>query len=229
MKLPTLAVKLPDLPKPVAVAAAVIAASLVLFGILLPVLGGAADDAVIANGRLTNDIAQATKDLKEASDDYRYVTDNLAKFEALLQSDRLVPHTRRAAVRQMTTLAVQHGLTTLNYDFVMAGDKSLAAVTSQVQAKSTNSQEIAYRVNVESVDLKLGAPLDGLIYSFLVDLSRDFPGAAVIQSITLERAPKVTDEILQLLAQGQDAGLVKGDVKILWRTAQAIEPAKAAR
>src|SRR5690242_14604256 len=116
MKLPSLSLKLPDLPKHVAIATSIIVACLVLVGVLVPTLGAATDDAIADNARLTNQISQAKKDLTTVADDFKFVSDNKEKFEALLQGDRLIPHTGRTAVRQLQALALQDGLTGLNYE-----------------------------------------------------------------------------------------------------------------
>jgi hypothetical protein len=235
MKLPDLGLKLPDLPRPVAIASAAMVVSVFLFGVLYFTLGAGRDQAVEVNGRLTADLAQSQKNTKQVSEDFKYVSENQQKFEDLLQSERLVPHIRRAAVRQMQTLALRHGLNprVFSYDFATAVDKAAVAAAAQAPAKPGAPAAAAalgagptYRINVESVTLKIGAPLDGQIYGFVRDLGTDFPGAAVVQSIDLQRPAKISSDVLNQLSRGEDSGVVTGEIKFLWRTAQANEPEK---
>jgi hypothetical protein len=220
-------VKLPDLPRSVALSVLVITASVVLFGISYFTLGEAHDEAIVTNGRLIAQVAKTQKDIGTAQDDFQYVTENQERFEALLQSDRLVPHVRRAAVRQMQTLALQRRLSALNYDFAVVGEKSAAAVGSQAPNQTApDGKSSSYRINVESVELKVGAPLDGQIYGFIQDLGKSFPGAAIVQSVELHRAPKVTQEMLTQVSRGEDSHLVNGEIRFLWRTAQANDSEK---
>ena len=219
MKLPDLPIKLPDLPKKVAISAVIIVASAVLSGVLLPTLGANRDRAIADNGKLQTQIAQLGKNIEQVRADYKYVTENREKFEALLQSERLIPHTRRDAAQRLQALALKDGVTSLTWDMATAGDRSLAAVASQAKTD-------AYRVSVESIALHIGAPLDGPVYRFLVDLNNDFPGAAVVASVDLGRTEKLTNEIIDRLGHGGDSGLVKGEVKMLWRTAQATDSEK---
>jgi len=173
---------LADLPRITALALVVIAGSLILFGILYPVLGGAEDGAQADNERLTREIRQAEKNLSQAKADYQFVVDNKDLYDNLIQGDRLIPHTRREAVRQLQTLAQQRGLSNLGASFAAAGDQSLKTVTSQ----PTSGQ---YRVSVENIELKVGAPLDTQIFEFVLDLAESFPGAAVVQYVEMQRAP----------------------------------------
>lgn len=137
----------------------------------------------------------------------------------MLASDKLVPHTRVNAAQQLEALARQRGLESLNYNFIAAADQSLASVKSQPTTGG-------YKVSVENVELKLAASLDTPVYGFLMDLGDDFPGAVVIQSFTITRQPTVTDTAIDRLSHGLSSGLVNGEVKLIWRTAQAVEEAK---
>ncbi|MHB1207027.1 MAG: hypothetical protein ACYCZX_15765 [Rhodospirillaceae bacterium] len=221
MKLPQFSMKLPDLPRPVAISVGIMIVSAAAFGVLLPTLGLSRDEAIAESADMQTQIAGLTKDFGTAKQDRQFVLENQSRYEVLLQSDRLVPHTRRDAVQHMQQLARARGLTTLNYDFIAAGEKSVAATTSQAKTS-------AYRVNVENITLRLGAPLDGAIYGFIADIANSFPGAAIVASIDMERAPKVTPEMLAMVSRGQDSGLVKGEVKLLWRTAQINDAEKKA-
>ncbi len=202
-----------DLPFPVRVAVITFAAVAVLLAILVPVLGGARDRAFAENRRLTGEIGSTTASIKGAAADYEYATDNMAQFEALLESDRLIPHTRRAAVLQLQQTARAHGLTGLNYNFAAA---QLGAVAG---GSKTTAGQGAYRVSIEDVTLKVDAPTDGAIYNFIADITEEFPGAAVLRSVALTRPPQITAQILSQLSQG--GGAVTGEVIISWRTAQA--------
>jgi hypothetical protein len=203
------------IPKKVLISTGVIAASLVIFLALFFTLGGANSDAEGMRQRIAKDIEQAKKDLTRFQTDRKYVEDHRDQFEALLKSDRLVPHTRRVAMAELSRLATQDGLSGLNYNFKAINQNSPAAA----QAKSTD----AYRLSIEEIELHVSAPIDGNIYRFVRDLSDSFPGSAVVESVTLTRARTVTDDMLRLVAAGQDAKLVEGQINISWRTAQALE------
>lgn len=217
MKLPEIRFKLPELPRHVAISVAVLAASAIIFAISLSLLGGGLDNAVAENRRLKSSIDQATRDTATVSTDVKFVTENTDYFEKLMKGDRLLPHTRRDALRQLQSLAQEHGLTAMNAEFAVANDPPSAAAASQAQG-----QAVAYRVSAESIKMRLGSALDGQIYGFAADLRRNFPGSAVLVSMKLSRPPKVTSEMLaQISKQGT---IVSGEMELIWRTALASAP-----
>lgn len=216
MKLPDIRIKIPDLPRKVMVAVSVLAGSLVSFGLLTEFLGGALDAAIAENARLKKAVDQATKDIKTVTSDHQFVIENTEYFEKLIKGDRLVPHTRRDAFKQLQSMAQEHGLTQLTADFGAANDRASQSA-AQTQAN-------AYRVSAETIKLKVGSPLDGQVYRFIADLRQGFPGSAVLMSLKLGRPAKVTPA---LLAQISKKGvIVEGEVELLWRTALANEPEK---
>ena len=210
---------LADLPKRTAISLAVLAGSIVLFAIAFFTLGAAQKQAHADQTRLTGQIAQIDKNVQQTSTDRQFVLDNKDKYEALMQGDRLIPHARRAAIRQLQTLAQQRSLSALSYGFNAAGDQSLANAKSQPSSGD-------FKVSVENVELKLGAALDSQIFEMVLDLAESFPGAAVVQSIELIRPPRVTDEMLKNVGKSSDPGIVTGTVKFAWRTAQAVDKDK---
>lgn len=216
MKLPSLPFKLPDMPDHVLRSLFVIGGALVLFLVLFFTLGSARDSAVNENAQVTNEAAQVKANLTQAKEDRDFVLKNKERYDALLSGDRLIPHTRLTAVRHIQEVALQRGLTDLKYDFTAAGNASLLAASNQPTAGD-------YHVNVETIKLDVGAPVDGKIYGFLADIAGSFPGAAVIQEVDLSRAAQVTSAMLDAVSRNEDAGLVKGQVILLWRTAQANE------
>ncbi len=209
---------IPDLPRNVAIAFATLAASLVLIALSVVFLGGARDAAIAENGRLTNEVQAVRGSINTARQDHEYVVANQEKYEVLLKSDRLIPHTRRAAVVELQRIAQMRGLTTLNYEFA-------GVVSDSLESKQAQPANAAYRLSVEQVTLTVGAVIDGAIYGLVSDISEKFPGAAVVENVTLARAPVVTEEALLAVAAGAEAKLVEGKILFLWRTAQANEPA----
>lgn len=214
MKLPEMRIKLPDLPRKVVTSIGVLAASAILFVILLQVLGGTLDNAVAENARIKRSIDQATRDVATVSTDYKFVTENTEYFEKLMKGDRLIPHTRRDALKQLQSLAQEHGLTAMTADFSASNEKAAPAAAGQPQAD-------AYRVSVESIKIKLGSPLDGQIYGFIADLRRNFPGSVVLMSLKLSRPPKVTADMLAQISR--KGTIVTGEMEVVWRTALANE------
>jgi len=214
MKLPEIRFKLPDLPRKVLISAVILAVSAVLFGISVEFLGGALDSANAENARLKQAIDQTTRNIATANTDYTFVTENTAYFEKLIGGDRLVPHTRRDALRQLQSLAQEHGLTALTADFEAANDKT-APAAGQAQAD-------AYRVSTETIRIRLGSPLDGQIYRFAADLRGNFPGSAVLMSLKLARPPQVTPDMLAQI--NKKGAIVTGEMELLWRTALANAP-----
>jgi hypothetical protein len=211
--------QLKHFPKLVLISLAAGVASLLLLVLSVIFVGGALRDGQETNARLKAEQSDITTKLSTSSGDYKFAMDNREKFEAVIKSERLIPHTRVNAAQQFEALAKQRGLETLNYSFNAAAEQSLATVKSQPTTGG-------YKVSVETVDLKFGAALDTSIYGFLLDLNDDFPGAAVVQSFTLSRNPTVDDSTLDRLSHGLSSGLVNGEAKVIWRTAQAIEEAK---
>lgn len=216
MKLPEVRIKLPDMPRKVVISLGVLAASLILFGALSQVLGGALDAAMSESQRLRRSIDQAAKDTTTVNADYQFVTENTETFEKLIKGDRLIPHTRRDALKQLQSLAQEHGLTAMTADFEAVPDEKAPA------AKANTSQAEAYRVSVESIKIKLGSPLDGQIYAFTADLRRNFPGSVVLSSIKLTRPPKVTPDMLAQVSR--KGSIVTGEMSLIWRTALANAP-----
>lgn len=211
--------KLKYLPKHVLISAAVGFASLVVLILSVIFVGGALSDGEAENVRLEAEQTELSKKLGTSSNDYQFAVDNRQKFEAVIKSDKLVPHTRVNAAQYLEALAQQRGLETLNYNFAAVADQSLASVKSQPTAGG-------YKVSVENVELKLGAALDTPLFGFLMDISDSFPGAAVIQSFTLTRQPAISDVALDRLSHGLSSDLVTGEARIIWRTAQAVEEPK---
>ena len=181
---------------------------------------GALDDAQTDNQRLTREIAQAQHNLSKAKGDYQFILDNKDVYDSLLKSDRLdpphPPRGCRASCRGSRSSAASRRW---SYSFAAAGDQSLKSVTSQ----PTSGQ---YHVSVENIELKVGAPLDTQIFDFVLDLAESFPGAAVVQYVEMRRAPEIGEGMLDNVSQGQESGIVSGDIKVTWRTAQANEPDK---
>ncbi len=205
-----------SLPRVVFRSACTIVAALVAFAVLWPVLSGARDDAFDANRRLTSEITQTNRTISQAKADQEYVNENKAQYEALLQSDRLVPHTRRAAIAELENAGRAYGLTALNYSIGAVASNSPTAVASQPGSA-------AYRVSVENIALKVGAPIDGAIYRFIDDIAESFLGAAVIQSVTIRRAGEIDSAALAAVSAGRGAQFVEGEIEIHWRTAQPQE------
>jgi hypothetical protein len=203
------------MPRKVAISSVVLAVTALLFLILLPLLGGAHTDAVELNQNLKASIEQTSAKLRTAKDDHKYVVDNMQKYEELLRGDRLVPHTRRVAMTQMQKLALDRKLTTLSYNFTALGDSAPGAARNAVKG--------GYKLRTDRVDLKIGSALDTQVYDFVTDLGENFPGAAVVEQLTLERAPEISGDALNQVSRGQESGLVKGDVVFAWKTAQKQE------
>jgi len=207
---------LQNIPRHVLISIAVLATTLVLLAILLPVLGGALDDAFAENRRIQEAIGKTKNDFTRIDADARFVQENQQKFEDLLQNGRLIPHTRRAAVVVLNDLAKEHGLTAMEYSFAAVSAGSNPVTPLQAGNK-------AYRLSVEEIELKLGAPTDGPIYRFIDAIEKSLPGSAVLQSVEVKRAPTVTNSALELLSQGKDPKLAEAVVRLAWRTAQAQE------
>jgi len=201
-------------PKPVLIATATIVFALLMFAVLVPVLGGARDGAVALGEQLATEITTAQSKLTGLSADEQYVVDHQAEYEALLTGDKLVPHTRRAAVVALTETATVHGLNGLNYSFTAADALSRDAAAAQSSAGG-------YTVAVETIELTIDAPIDGPIYRFIADIMQTFPGSLTVGSITLARAPAISAAALAAVSAGLPSQLVTGEISLSWRTAQA--------
>jgi hypothetical protein len=207
------------MPRKTALASIVMTFTLIIFAGLFFTLGTSHDDAFDRNVALKKDLGQTTSTVKKLKDDRKFILDNQEKYEELLHGDRLVPHTRRVAVTQLTNLALQRGLTTVNFNFTAAGERAASAAASQPVTGG-------YKVKVEKIELKVGSALDTQLYDFIQDLGESFPGSAVVEQFTLERAPEITTEALNQVSRGHESGLVHGDVQLTWRIAEAEEQDK---
>jgi hypothetical protein len=196
----------------VLVLAALFLASLLLF----PLLGGTHDSVLERNEQLKASINQTSRNLGQFKDDHQFAEKNLDKYLALIHSERLVPHTRRVATTELERLAIARGLTSLAYNFEASNkDGAAGALNNPVTG--------GYVLQVDRIELTLGAPLDTQIYEFAMDLGDYFPGAAVVDRISLTRLPEVSTATLNQVSKGEDSGLVKGEISLTWRTAQAQE------
>lgn len=188
----------------------------VLFILSAIFLGGARDDALMEGRRINDEITRITKSITQATQDVEYVEQNKDRYETLMKSDKLVPHTRRAALTAMREAAAPHGLeNSLNFTFSAANASSLESASSQPTSG-------AYRVNVETITLTVSAPYDGAIYRFLDDVTTTFPGSLALESLKLSRAAEVNESELSQISQGTGR-LVTGDIVLSWRTAQKEE------
>jgi hypothetical protein len=222
MKMPAikgLDIKLPALPKKVMISIGVIGTSIILFAVLYFTLGAATEQAELDVTRLKGEISGAQTKVRQSKENYDFVLANQDRFEVLMRSDKLIPHTRRTAVRQMQALALEFGLTALNYNFQAAGGQAPDAVSNQPKTGD-------YKVYVETIDLTLGSPLDQNMYSFIAALHDDFPGSMVLAEFEFSRAPALSNDALNLVSRGEDSKLVQGKIKYSWRTAQKQDQKK---
>jgi len=209
-----------NLPPRVAAASVVILVAGILLAILMPLLGGNRDETVALNVQLTAEIDKLRSDIRTSQSDYQFVLDNQAQYEDLVKGGRLIPHTRRDAVRYMQDIARTHGLTAMSYSFSSAGQNSAAAAVNQPATA-------AYSVSVELIELDLGAPLDSNIFRFISDAADGFPGSAVVQSMAVTRADEITTDALNKVSRGENSELVSGTATLLWRTALKNKDAEA--
>lgn len=207
------------MPRKAAIASITMGVTLVTFGLLFLFLGGAHSDALEKNQSLKKNLTQTSTTAKQAKDDRQFVLDNKEKYEELLRGDRLVPHTPTVAQDHLSMLVRKRGLTSASIAISAVGEGAAAKVASQPVSGG-------YKVQVQKLELKVGAPLDTQIFEFLLDLGESFPGSAVVEQFKLERATDITTDALNQVSRGTEAGLVKGEVTVIWRTAQAEDKDK---
>jgi hypothetical protein len=208
-----------SIPRPAFLGIVALVVTGVLFALSVLLLGGARDDAQARGRQLNNDISTITNAITQAKIDREYVEKNSARYEELIKSDKLIPHTRRAALSALRDAAKPHGLEdALSFTF------SAAASLDTAQRQPASG---AYRLSVETIALKIEAPLDGPIYRFLDDVTNSFPGALSLESLALTRVANVNETELSQVAAGHGK-LVTGDVVLSWRTAQKQEEDAAA-
>lgn len=212
--------KLSEVPIPVLVAGGIIVLFVVIFLGSFPFLSSSLDDSLAQNRRLTNEVRTTNTSIERARDDYTFVVENERRFEEAMASDEIIPHTRRAAARQMQTVAVENGLTSLNYNFAASGEQARG------RGATPASSDSAYTLHVEEIRLEVGAPLDRPVYAFVEELLRTIPGTAVVRQLELSRAETITTDMLNRVATGQGSGIVTGTIDFSWRTAQANREAE---
>ncbi len=193
-----------DLPKKVLMSLAVIGGALAIFALSVPLLGGARDDALAQNARLKGEVARVNTAITQSKADQDYIKEHAARYDELLKSDRLVPHTRRVAVLELENKARAFGLTGMSYSV------DAAAGTNALQSAASQPTSGAYVLSIQDIKLAVKAPLDGSIYRFVDGLTASFPGAAVVREATLARGLTPRDG-------------VDGIIVLSWRTAQAQE------
>ncbi len=209
-----------EVPIPVLISGGIIVFFLIVFLGSFPFLTGARDEAQNQNNRLQNDLQSTNASIDRARNDYAFVEDNERRFEEAMASDEIMPHTRRAAARQIQTVAIENGLMSLNYNF------ALAASPDQGRGQGGPSASDAYRLQVENLSLEIGAALDRSVYAFIEELVRTIPGTIVIREFQVGRAESISTEMLNRVAQGQNSGIITGTVRFSWRTAQANREAE---
>ena len=137
-------------------------------------------------------------------------------MKSSLKSDKLIPHTRRAALTALRDAAAPHGLEdSLSFTFTSASG------TTAAQSQPTSGD---YRVSVESIVLKIAAPLDGAVFRMLDDVNRTFPGSVVLESMTLSREPSVNETQLAAISAGAIFARFWGSNFILADRAEGREP-----
>lgn len=218
MKMPDLPFKLPDMPKKVAISTAILVCVLVLFAILYFTLGIARDSALERVAQLTAEAQRVDSNVRQSAADYEFVTKGKDRYEKLIAGTKLIPHTRRNAVEQMQALGREFGMSTVNYNFQGSSAASPQSVTAQPRAGE-------YKVSVETIEVALGAPTDGIIYGFVASMLDDFPGAIILDKIELARSKDISQSALNDVARGRGA-LVTGKALLTWRTAQKVEEPK---
>jgi hypothetical protein len=208
------------MPRPAFLGIAVLIVTGILFLLSFFLLGGARDRAQADTRRVQMDIDTAIKAIAQSKQDQEYVAANSARYEELLKSDKLVPHTRRAALSALRDAASPYGLEdALGYTF--SAGNSLDAAQSQPTSGS-------WRVNVETISLTVAAPTDGSVYRLIDDLNHSFPGSVALESITLSRANVVNESALVQVSAGTSQ-LVTAEAILSWRTAQKEEAAANAK
>ncbi len=212
--------KLSDVPIPVLISSGILAFFLLVFLIAFPFLSGSLDDATAENRRLQNDLRTVQASIDRARADYDFVVENEQRFEEAMASDEIVPHTRRAAARHMQTVALDNGLTSLNYNFALEGSDSRGADRDQA------AENKAYSLHTETIDVEVGAPLDRPVYAFVEELTRTIPGTVVVREIIMQRSESISTDMLNRVAMGQNSGIVSGSITFSWRTAQANREAE---
>ncbi len=203
-----------EIPIPVLVSSGIIVFFLVVFVGSFPFLTSTLEEAQSDNRRLQNDLRTTQSAISRAQDDYTFVVENERRFEEAMASDEIVPHTRRAAARQMQTVALENGLTALNYNFALVSE-------NRGREQSAASTTDGYTLHVENIDLDVGAPLDRPIYAFIEDLVRGIPGTAIIKEFEIRRSENISTDMLNRVAMGENSGIVTGTIQFSWRTAQA--------
>ncbi len=211
--------KLSEVPIPVLIAGGIIAFFLILFIGTFPFLSSGLDESMAENRRLNNELRTTQSSIGRAKDDYVFVVENERQFEEAMASDEIIPHTRRAAARQMQTVALENGLTSLNYNFAATGE------IDRGRGQASSSAD-AYTLHVEEIRLDVGAPLDRPVYAFIEQLIRTIPGTVVVRQFELQRAEMITTDMLNNVAIGGNAGIVSGTIDFSWRTAQANREAE---
>ena len=156
-----------DIPRTVLMSLGILAGSLVIYILLVSTLGSALDSAISQHDSLNRQISNARGSLSQSEEDQRFILDNQEYFEELMNSDRLIPHTRRAAITELQRAATDNGLSNLTYSFQAVGDASAESVGVQPATG-------AYKVSLEQLEMRVGAPFDGPIYKFLNDLTESF-------------------------------------------------------
>lgn len=207
--------KLSEVPIPVLVSGGILAFFTLVFLVAFPFLSGSLDDATAEGRRLQNDLRTVQASIDRARADYDFVVENEQRFEEAMASDEIVPHTRRAAARHMQTVALDNGLTSLNYNFAVEGGDDRRSGGGQANDNS------AYTLHTERIDIEVGAPLDRPVYAFIEELTRTIPGTVVVREILLQRSETISTDMLNRVAMGQNSGIVTGSIIFSWRTAQA--------
>jgi len=201
------------LPRSVLIATGVLAVMLV--GLLLTYFFLASHVAELKaeNESLQRQLSSARSSIETFATDREFVLTRSADYERILDSDLLIPHTRRTALRTIQEYALAVGLTELDYEFDAVQQSNADAAARQVR-------DSKFRVNVENVSMSLGAPLDRPVYIFIDELIQDIPGTAVLKTFSIRRPDTITTQMLNNVAQGLNSGIISSEVEFEWRTAQ---------
>ena len=208
--------KLPKLPRSVQVALSILVVALIGFILTQLFLVSRVEALRAENQSLNSQLRQIRADSQRLRTDSEFVQTELERYERVLSSDLLIPHTRRSVLRVIEEYALSSGLTQLDYEFTSVDTTRSDSISRQVA-------ESEYRVNVETINLTAGALLDRPLFLFVEEVLSDLPGSAILQSLEVSREETLSTDLLNRIAADPTTDVVNANIVFQWRTAQAKE------
>lgn len=152
------------------------------------------------------------RDIRELRGDSTFVADKMPEYHALRQKGFLEPQSRLQAAGLLESLALNHKINELKYEFRPEERHKLTVPRSEVEVVSTTMM------------LQLNALLDEDVFAFLEAVTQRLRGHVAIRGFRIGRTEEDLGGILKRVAAGTRPSSVTAQLVIDWTTMSVRDP-----